>query len=101
MAELTSPIKVDLDRDHLAYRIPYFLEPPTVAADVPVDKYAESHRDEINDAVRAALTQLDGTPESAVALVTGLPLDQLQQYGAASNRLPVALPSERPTAQVR
>lgn len=35
----------------------------------------------IDGEVRAALTQLDGTPESAVALLTGIPRAELEQYG--------------------
>jgi hypothetical protein len=49
--------------------------------DAAVREYIDTHRDEINDGIRAALTQLDGSSASAVSLLTDVPVDQLQEYG--------------------
>jgi len=38
------------------------------------------------DDVRAALDQLDGTDASAVALLTGIPVDELDRYGGMPRR---------------
>ena len=38
-------------------------------------------RDRINASVRAALTQLDGTAESAVSLLSGLSTAELEDLG--------------------
>ena len=43
-------------------------------------------RPTIDGEVREALAQLDGTAESAVALLTGIPRDELSRYGGMSPR---------------
>lgn len=49
--------------------------------DAVLPEYIDADRDKINEGVRAALEQLDGSPASAVALLTGIAADQLDQYG--------------------
>ncbi|MEV0131701.1 hypothetical protein AB0H83_24965 [Dactylosporangium sp. NPDC050688] len=49
--------------------------------DAAVREYVDSHRNEINAGIRAALGRLDGTSKSAVALLADVPIDQLDEYG--------------------
>lgn len=49
--------------------------------DRAVRDYVESHRDEINAGVRAALLQLDGTNTTAVSIMTGLSAERLDELG--------------------
>jgi hypothetical protein len=51
------------------------------ADEITVREYIESHRSEINESVRAALSQLDGSSAPAVSLLTDVPVDQLQDFG--------------------
>jgi hypothetical protein len=82
MATASAPIKVDVDTDQLISHAAHFLgKPKKDIVDVAVREYIDAHRDEINDGVRLALRQLDGSPESAVSLLTGVPVDQLSEFG--------------------
>lgn len=53
----------------------------------PSREYIERHRAEINEGVRAALSRLDGTSTSGVALLTDMPVDQLDEYGGMPAKL--------------
>jgi hypothetical protein len=82
MAAMSVPIKVDIQTDQLVSHAVHFLgKAKKDGVDAAVREYINAHRDEINEGVRAALRQLDGSPKSAVSLLTGMPVDQLDQYG--------------------
>lgn len=82
MPAASAPIKVDIDTDQLISHAAHFLgKAKKDVVDIAVREYIHAHRNEINEGVRAALRQLDGTAESAVLLLTGVPADQLDQYG--------------------
>ncbi len=82
MAVASAPIKVDVDTDQLISHAAHFLgKAKKDVVDAAVREYIDTHRDEINEGVRAALRQLDGSPSSAVSLLTDVPVDQLDQYG--------------------
>ncbi len=82
MAATSVPIKVDIRTDQLVSHAAHFLgKAKKDVVDAAVREYIHAHRDEINEGVRAALRQLDGSAESAVSLLTGVPVDQLDQYG--------------------
>jgi hypothetical protein len=82
MAATSAPIKVDVGTDKLISHAAHFLgKAKKDVVDAAVREYITAHRDEINAGVRAALSQLDGSSESAVSLLTGVPVDQLAEYG--------------------
>jgi hypothetical protein len=82
MAVASAPIKVDVDTDQLISHAAHFLgKAKKDIVDAAVREYIDTHRDEINEGVRAVLRQLDGSPASAVSLLTDVPVDQLDQYG--------------------
>ncbi|MFK3981741.1 hypothetical protein ACI2K4_15340 [Micromonospora sp. NPDC050397] len=82
MAATSAPIKVDVDTDQLISHAAHFLgKAKKEVVDAAVREYIDAHRAEINEGVRAALRQLDGSPQAAVALLTGVPVDELDQYG--------------------
>lgn len=86
MAAMSVPIKVDVQTDQLVSHAAHFLgKAKKDVVDAAVREYIHAHRDEINEGVRAALRQLDGSPESAVSLLTGVPVDQFDQYGGISD----------------
>lgn len=78
----TSPIKVDVETDELVSHAAHFLgKAKKDVVDAAVREYIDSHRAEINDGIRAALGQLDGSSKSAVSLLADLTPDQLDEYG--------------------
>lgn len=82
MAATSAPIKVDVGTDQLISHAAHFLgKAKKDVVDAAVREYIESHRNEINDGVRAALRHLDGSSKSAVLLLAGLTPDQLDEYG--------------------
>ncbi|WP_082772543.1 hypothetical protein [Actinoplanes sp. TFC3] len=82
MAATSAPIKVDVGTDQLISHAAHFLgKAKKDVVELAVREYIETHRGEINEGVRAALSQLDGSSASAVALLTDVPVDQLQEYG--------------------
>jgi hypothetical protein len=82
MAATSAPIKVDVETDQLISQAAHFLgKAKKDVVDAAVREYIETHRSEINEGVRAALSHLDGSSASAVALLTDVPEDQLNQYG--------------------
>jgi len=82
MPATSAPIKVDVDTDRLVSHAAHFLGMAKKdVVDVAVREYIAAHREEINEGVRDAMRQLDGTPESAVSLLTGVPIDRLDEYG--------------------
>lgn len=82
MAATSAPIKVDVGTDQLISHAAHFLgKAKKDVVELAVREYIESHRNEINEGVRAALSQLDGSSASAISLLTDVPVDQLQDYG--------------------
>jgi hypothetical protein len=82
MAAASAPIKVDVGTDQLISHAAHFLgKAKKDVVDAAVREYIDAHRNEINEGVRTALSQLDGSPKSAVSLLTGVPVDELDNYG--------------------
>jgi predicted transcriptional regulator len=82
MATAVTPIKVDSATDGLISHASHFLgRTKKDVVDVAVREYVDNHRDEINEGVRAALEQLDGSTASAVTLLTGLDDAKLAELG--------------------
>lgn len=82
MAATSAPIKVDVGTDQLISHAAHFLgKAKKDVVELAVREYIESHRSEINEGVRAALSRLDGSSASAISLLTDVPVDQLQDYG--------------------
>lgn len=82
MATTSAPIKVDAGTDRLISHAAHFLgRAKKDVVELAVREYIENHRNEINEGIRAALTQLDGSSASAISLLTDVPVDQLQDYG--------------------
>ncbi|MEH0827351.1 MULTISPECIES: hypothetical protein [unclassified Micromonospora] len=82
MAATSAPIKVDVGTDQLISHAAHFLgKAKKDVVDAAVREYIEAHRSEINEGVRAALSRLDGSSKSAVSLLTGVPVEQLDEYG--------------------
>ncbi|GGL15329.1 hypothetical protein [Mangrovihabitans endophyticus] len=82
MAATSAPIKVDVGTDQLISHAAHFLgKAKKDVVELAVREYIETHRSEINEGIRAALSQLDGSSASAIALLTDVPVDHLQEYG--------------------
>jgi predicted transcriptional regulator len=86
MASL-SPIKVDAATDKRIADAAHFLgRTKKDIVDAAVRDYIDAHRDEINEGIRAALTRLDGSRASAVAQMSGLSRDELNELGGVPER---------------
>lgn len=82
MAAASAPIKVDVGTDQLISHAAHFMgKAKKDLVDAAVREYIDAHRSEINDGIRIALSQLDGSTTSAVSLLAGLSPDQLDEYG--------------------
>jgi predicted transcriptional regulator len=82
MTSRATPIKVDEDTDRLISHAAHFLDQTKKdVVDAAVREYIENHREEINEGVRAALTQLDGSTASAVSLLTGFDAAKIAKLG--------------------
>jgi hypothetical protein len=82
MGTAATPIKVDSTTDGLISHAAHFLgRTKKDVVDAAVREYLENHRDEINDGVRSALQQLDGSSASAVSLLTGFSATKLAELG--------------------
>lgn len=82
MAATTAPIKVDQATDELVSQAAHFMDmSKKQIVDLAVREFVERHRDEINEGVRQALQQLDGTRESRVALLAGVPREKIDELG--------------------
>lgn len=78
----SAPIKVDAATDELISHAAHFLgrsKKDVVGA--AIQEYVDNHRDEINEGVRAALQQLDGSMAKAVALLTGFDAAKIAELG--------------------
>lgn len=82
MAAASAPIKVDIETDRLVSHAAHFLgKPKKDVVDAAVREYIDAHRDEINEGVRAAMRELDGSTASAITLLTGLSAERLEELG--------------------
>ena len=82
MAATSAPIKVDVGTDQLISHAAHFLgRAKKDLVEAAVREYINTHRTEINDGVRAALSRLDGSSAAAISLLTDVPVDQLDEYG--------------------
>jgi hypothetical protein len=82
MAAIATPIKVDSSTDALISHAAHFLDRSKKdVVDVAVREYIDNHRGEINEGVRTALKQLDGSTASAVSLLTGFDADEIAELG--------------------
>lgn len=82
MPAATSPIKVDDQTDKLISDAAHFLgRSKKDIVDAAMREYIESHRDELNAAVRQSLARLDGSDLAAVALLSGLSDQRISDVG--------------------
>jgi hypothetical protein len=87
MAAAMSPIKVDAETDSLISHAAHFLGASKKdIVDRAVRDYIEGHRDDINEGIRAALLQLDGSNASAVSMMTGFSRDELDNLGGVPEK---------------
>ena len=78
----TAPIKVSPSTDQLVSHASHFLSMSKKdVVEVAVREYIDTHRDEINEGIRDALTQLDGSAGAAVRLLTGMSSEELDELG--------------------
>lgn len=85
MASIAAPIKVDSSTDGLISHAAHFLgRSKKDVVDTAIREYIENHREEINQGVRAALQQLDGSTASAVSLLTGFSAEKLAELGGVN-----------------
>jgi len=77
-----SPVKVDAATDRLISDAAHFLgrTKKDVVGDA-VREYVETHRAELNEAIKQSLSRLDGSTASAVSLLTGMDADELAELG--------------------
>lgn len=82
MATATAPIKIDIETDELVSHAAHFMSRSKKdVVDAAVREYIDAHLDEINDGVKAALGKLNGTDGAAVAMMTGLSAEELDDLG--------------------
>lgn len=82
MATATAPIKVDVETDELVSHAAHFMSRSKKdIVDAAVREYIDAHRDEINAGIKTALGKLNGTDGAAVAMMTGLNADDLEDLG--------------------
>jgi hypothetical protein len=79
---VVAPIKVGADTDKLIGHAAHFLNlSKKDVVDVAVHEYVHNHRAEIERGVSAALAELDGSSVSAVSMLTGLSVEDLDRLG--------------------
>lgn len=79
---MTAPIKVSSETDSLISHAAHFLGATKKdIVDAAVRNYIDAHREEIADAVRTALRELDGTKGAVVSMLTGLSREELDDLG--------------------
>ncbi|QQG99542.1 type II toxin-antitoxin system VapB family antitoxin [Mycobacteroides chelonae] len=81
-----SPIKIEQETDDLVTQAAHFLgRSKKDVVDVAVREYIDRHREEIFVGVKDSLAVLDGTNRSAVALLTGLSSERLDELGGITD----------------
>ncbi|MEX0913486.1 MAG: hypothetical protein WDZ57_00910 [Demequina sp.] len=87
MTTATTPIKVSAETDTLIGHASHFLgRAKKDLVDQAIVEYIENHRAEIDQAVAQALSELDGTRASRVALMAGISREELDAVGGISER---------------
>jgi hypothetical protein len=82
-----APIKVDAQTDRLISHAAHFLgRSKKDVVDAAMREYIENHRAEIQEAVTAALRQLDGSVAGSVSLLTGLSRAELDELGGFAGK---------------
>lgn len=82
MASATAPIKVDAATDELVSHAAHFMSRSKKdIVDAAVREYIDAHRDEINAGVKAALGKLNGSDAAAIAMMTNLSAEELDDLG--------------------
>jgi len=77
-----APIKVDAATDELVSHAAHFLSRSKKdIVDAAVREYVDTHRDEINAGVKAALDRLNGTDAAAVTAMIGSSAADLDDIG--------------------
>ena len=82
MATATAPIKVDTATDELVSHAAHFMSRSKKdIVDAAMREYIDAHRNEINAGVKAALGKLNGSDAAAVAMMTDLSAEELDDLG--------------------
>ena len=77
-----SPFKVDASTDQRIADAAHFLgRTKKDIVDAAVRDYVDAHRDEINEAIAASMSRLDGTRAAVVSEITGLGRERLSELG--------------------
>ena len=77
-----APIKVSAATDELISHAAHFMcLTKKDVVDAAIREYIDNHRDEINGAVRSALARLNGSTAAAVALLSGVSEEELDDLG--------------------
>lgn len=77
-----SPIKVDAATDQRIADAAHFLgRTKKDIVDAAVRDYVDAHRDEINTAIAASMSRLDGSRAAVVSEITGLSQERLNELG--------------------
>ena len=83
-----SPIKVDADTDRrIADAAHYLGRTKKDIVDAAVRDYVDAHRDEMNKAIQASHSRLDGSQAAVVSEITGLSGDRLVELGGVPEQL--------------
>lgn len=81
-----APIKIARETDELVSHAAHFLSKSKKdVVDAAVREYIDAHRDDINAGVKTAMSKLDGTKSSAVSLLTGMSVDDLNKLGGLAD----------------
>ncbi len=79
---IQAPVKVAPETNQLLDDAAYFLgQSKKDIVDAAVREYIHNHRAEINDRISQTLTRLDGSAPAAVALLTGMSAEKLDELG--------------------
>jgi len=82
MPTATAPIKVDAATDEFVSHAAHFMSRSKKdIVDAAVREYIDTHRNEINAGIKAALGQLNGSEGTAVSVMTGLSAEELDDLG--------------------
>jgi hypothetical protein len=82
-----NPIKVNAETDQLISHAAHFLgRTKKDIVDEAVRDYIAKNRETLNDRVREALSQLDGSRASVVTMLTGFNKDELDDLGGVPEK---------------
>jgi predicted transcriptional regulator len=87
MTTTATPIKVDQQTDQLiSHAAHFFGKTKKAVVDEAVRQYIDTHKDELNAAIKTALSQLDGSRTSIVSMMTGLSAAELEELGGVPEK---------------